>query len=62
MKQLEATPDHTPPPRLAYSMRETSEILGLSYMTVWNVQTEEVVFNEVWAQIVGYTLDELAPI
>ena len=28
----------------------------------WNVQTGETVFNEIWAQIVGYTLDELAPI
>lgn len=27
----------------------------------WNVQTGEVVFNEMWAQIVGYTLAELAP-
>jgi len=28
----------------------------------WNVQTGETVFNEVWAQIIGYTLKELAPI
>jgi PAS domain S-box-containing protein len=28
----------------------------------WNVQTGETVFNMTWAQIVGYTLDELAPI
>ncbi|MCX6084141.1 MAG: PAS domain S-box protein [Caldiserica bacterium] len=28
----------------------------------WNVQTGETVYNEVWAQIIGYTLDELAPI
>ena len=28
----------------------------------WNVQTGETIFNEVWAQILGYTLDELAPI
>jgi PAS domain S-box-containing protein len=28
----------------------------------WNVQTGETVFNEIWAQIAGYTLDELAPI
>ena len=27
----------------------------------WNFQTGETVYNEVWAQIVGYTLDELAP-
>jgi len=28
----------------------------------WNVQTGETVFNELWAQIIGYTLDKLAPI
>jgi PAS domain S-box-containing protein len=28
----------------------------------WNVQTGETVFNEAWAQIIGYTLDELAPV
>ncbi len=28
----------------------------------WNVQTGDVVFNERWAQMIGYTLDELAPI
>lgn len=28
----------------------------------WNVQTGATVFNERWAEIVGYTLDELAPI
>jgi len=28
----------------------------------WNVQTGEAVFNARWAEIVGYTLDELAPV
>ncbi|MCE1247791.1 MAG: PAS domain S-box protein [Firmicutes bacterium] len=28
----------------------------------WNVQTGETVFNERWAQISGYSLDELSPI
>ncbi|MEA5402010.1 PAS domain S-box protein [Arcicella sp. DC2W] len=28
----------------------------------WNVQTGETFFNERWAEIVGYTLDELSPI
>jgi PAS domain S-box-containing protein len=28
----------------------------------WNVQSGETVFNETWAQIIGYSLDELAPI
>jgi PAS domain S-box-containing protein len=27
----------------------------------WNVQTGETVFNERWAQIIGYTLEELSP-
>jgi PAS domain S-box-containing protein len=27
----------------------------------WNVQTGEVIFNERWARIVGYSLDELSP-
>ncbi|WP_297335010.1 PAS domain-containing protein [Algoriphagus sp.] len=28
----------------------------------WNVQTGETVFNEEWANMIGYTLDELEPI
>ena len=28
----------------------------------WNVETGETVFNDEWAHIIGYTLDELAPI
>lgn len=28
----------------------------------WNVQTGETIFNERWAEIVGYTLAELAPV
>ena len=28
----------------------------------WNVQTGETIFNEHWASIIGYTLEELAPI
>lgn len=28
----------------------------------WNVQTGETVFNERWAQMLGYTLDELNPV
>jgi PAS domain S-box-containing protein len=28
----------------------------------WNIQTGAVVFNEKWAEIIGYTLEELAPI
>ncbi len=28
----------------------------------WNVQTGEAIFNERWAEIIGYTIDELAPL
>ncbi|WP_290524730.1 PAS domain-containing protein [Alcanivorax sp.] len=28
----------------------------------WNVQTGETVFNERWADIIGYTLDEISPV
>ena len=28
----------------------------------WNVQTGETIFNERWAEVVGYTLQELAPV
>ncbi len=28
----------------------------------WNVQTGETVFNERWADIIGYTLEELSPV
>jgi len=28
----------------------------------WNIQTGETVFNERWAEIIGYTLEEIAPV
>ncbi|MEI7615158.1 MAG: PAS domain S-box protein, partial [Actinomycetota bacterium] len=28
----------------------------------WNVQTGEIAYNERWAQIIGYTLEELSPL
>ncbi len=28
----------------------------------WNVQTGETIFNEKWAEIIGYTLEELSPV
>lgn len=28
----------------------------------WNVQTNETIFNERWANIIGYTLDEISPV
>jgi two-component system sensor histidine kinase/response regulator len=28
----------------------------------WNVQTDETIFNEQWAEMLGYTLEELSPV
>jgi diguanylate cyclase (GGDEF)-like protein/PAS domain S-box-containing protein len=43
--------------------RQESIIEGTGAATwEWNVQTGETVFNEMWAQLIGYSLDELAPI
>ena len=28
----------------------------------WNIQTGETIFNEHWAEIIGYTLDEISPV
>ena len=28
----------------------------------WNIQTGETIFNERWAEIIGYTLDEISPV
>ena len=41
-----------------------ASITGMAPLGVWewNVQTGETVFNDAWAQIIGYTLDELAPV
>ena len=49
---------------LAYEKQRLSYILeGTNVGTwEWNVQTGEVVFNERWAEIIGYTLEELAPV
>lgn len=48
---------------LALERRRLSGILrGTNVGTwEWNVQTGETVFNERWAEIVGYTLEELSP-
>ncbi len=45
------------------SRRLSDVIFGTGVGTwEWNVQTGEVAFNERWAQIAGYTLEELAPV
>jgi len=43
--------------------RLTSIIDGTNAGTwEWNVQTGEILYNERWAQIIGYTLEELSPL
>ncbi|MCB8989896.1 MAG: PAS domain-containing protein [Ardenticatenaceae bacterium] len=48
-------------------VRISEERLGLTLKSAelgtwdWNIPTGEVVFNERWAQMLGYTLDEIAP-
>lgn len=46
-----------------YQWRLESIIEGAQVGTwEWNIQTGEVEFNETWAEIVGYTLEELQPV
>ena len=48
---------------LAERLRLQSIIDGTQAGTwEWNVQTGETVFNEQWAGIIGYSLDEIAPV
>lgn len=49
---------------VAEERRRLSDILrGTNVGTwEWNVQTGETVFNERWAEIIGYKLDELSPV
>ncbi len=49
---------------LEIERRRLSDILeGTNVGTwEWNIQTGETVFNERWANIMGYTLEELAPL
>ena len=50
--------------KLAEERQRLDEIIwGTSAGTwEWNVQTGETRFNERWAEIIGYTLDELGPV
>jgi len=49
---------------LAYEKRRLSDILkGTNIGTwEWNIQTGETIYNKRWAEIIGYTLDEISPI
>jgi PAS domain S-box-containing protein len=45
------------------SMRLENIIEGAHVGTwEWNLQTGQTVFNEIWAEIIGYSLDELSPV
>jgi len=48
---------------LADSHRRLKNIVEGAHVGTWewNIQTGETVYNEVWAQIMGYTLAELSP-
>ncbi|MCP5279797.1 MAG: PAS domain-containing protein [Thiobacillus sp.] len=49
---------------LALERRRLSDIIEGTRVGTWewNVQTGEVMFNDRWAEITGYTLEELAPL
>ncbi|MDD1695990.1 MAG: PAS domain S-box protein [Methanoregula sp.] len=54
--------------QIEHALKESEEKLNLAIrgsglgLWDWRVQTGEVVFNERWAQIEGYTLQELSPL
>lgn len=50
--------------RISESERRLAAVIEGTHIGTWewNVQTGETVFNARWAEIVGYTLEELAPI
>lgn len=49
---------------LEYQRMRLSNIIEGTHVGTWewNVQTGEVIFNERWAEIIGYRLEELAPL
>ena len=49
---------------IAEERRRLSDILEGTHVGTWewNVQTGETVFNEHWANIIGYTLKEISPV
>ncbi len=63
-KVIYVIPEGRPVQELVDARRRYKSVLeGTNVGTwEWNVQTGETIFNERWADIVGYTLEELAPI
>lgn len=49
-------------------LRESEERMDLALKGTgvgtwdWGIQTDEIIYNERWAEIIGYTLEELSPI
>jgi PAS domain S-box-containing protein len=62
--QSDVTEEKRAAERLRDSERRLSAVIEGTHIGTWewNVQTGETVFNERWAEIVGYTLAELEPI
>ena len=50
--------------KLADEMQRLANVIDGTHAGTWewNVQTGETIFNERWAGIIGYTLDELSPV
>lgn len=61
---LDITDERRTRQRLATEQARLGSIVSATRMGTWewNVQTGEVVLNARWAEIIGYTLDELAPL
>ena len=63
-----ATRDISQRKRTEHELKETKERLDVALQVTntglwdWNIQTGEVVLNEPWATMVGYSLDELKPL
>lgn len=55
---------HEDAERLSASEQRLASVIEGTHIGTWewNVQTGETTFNERWAEIVGYSLDELVPI
>lgn len=60
--------DVTEQRKLEYQVKEERERLQMTTISAnvglweWNPQTDEVYIDEIWAALVGYTLEELAPV
>lgn len=62
--QVDITREREDAERIRDSERRLAAVINGTRIGTWewNVQTGETVFNQRWAEIIGYTLEELAPI